>query len=155
MPDTIGNFTVGKALLYLGASINLMLLSMLNKIGDVEIFPTRMTLQLADISIKYSHGVVEDLLVKVDKFYFSVEFLIMDIEGDVEVPLIRGCPYMKTAKIMIDVGEGKLKVRVQDEKVSFDVLEAMKHPIDQRDCFKMDALHDKYLQMIRYESSPK
>ncbi|XP_068500477.1 uncharacterized protein [Phaseolus vulgaris] len=109
LPVTIRNFTVAKALLDLGASINLMPLSMLKKIGDVEIFPTRMTLQLADRSIKYPHGIVEDLLVKVDKFYFPVDFVIMDIEEDVEVPLILGRPFLKTAKIMIDVDEGKLK----------------------------------------------
>ena len=105
----IGNFTVGKALLDLGASINLMPLSTL-KIKDVEILPTRMTLQLADRSIKYPHGVVEDLLVKVNKFYFLVDFVIMDIEEDIEVPLILGRPFMKTAKIMINVDEGKLRV---------------------------------------------
>ncbi|XP_068480948.1 uncharacterized protein [Phaseolus vulgaris] len=149
LPVTIGNFTVAKALLDLGASINLMPLSMLKKIGDVEILPTRMTLQLADRSIKYPHGIVEDLLVKVDKFYFPVDFVIMDIEEDVEVPLILGRPFMKTAKIMIDVDEGKLKVRVQDEEVSFDVFEAMKHPIDHNDCFRMDALDELYLENHR------
>jgi len=72
---------------------------MLKKIGDVEILPTRMTLQLADRSIKYPHGIVEDLLVKVDKFYFPVDFVIIDIEEDVEVPIILRRPFMKTAKI--------------------------------------------------------
>jgi len=130
---TIGYFIVAKALLDLGASINLMPLSMLKKIGDVKILPTRMTLQLADRSIKYPHGIVEDLLVKVDKFYFPFDFVIMDIEEEVEVPLILRRLFMKIAKIMIDVDEGKLKVRVQDEEVSFDVFEAMKHSIDQKD----------------------
>jgi len=55
---TIENFTLGKALLDLGASINLMLLSMLKKVGDVEILPTMMTLQLAYRSINYPHGIV-------------------------------------------------------------------------------------------------
>jgi len=146
LPVTIGYFTVGKALLYLGASINLKPPSMLKKIGDVEILPTRMTLQLPDRTIKYPHGIVEDLLVKVDKFYFRVDFVIMDIEEDVEVPLILGRPFMKTKNIMIDVDERKLKVRVQDEEVSFDVFEAMKHMIDQIDCFRMDTLDELYLE---------
>ena len=60
-PVTIGIFIVAKALPDLGASINLMPLSMLMKIGDVEILRTRMTLQLADRSIKHPHGIVEDL----------------------------------------------------------------------------------------------
>ncbi|XP_068504354.1 uncharacterized protein [Phaseolus vulgaris] len=65
--------------------------------------PTRMTLQLVDRSIKYPHGIVEDLLVKVDNFLFPIDFVVMDIEEDVEVPLILGRPFMKTAKVIIDV----------------------------------------------------
>jgi len=64
LPITIGNLTVGKALMDLGASINLMPLSTLKKIGDVEVSPTRMTLELADRSIKYPHGIVEESIGK-------------------------------------------------------------------------------------------
>jgi len=64
LPITIGNLTVGKALMDLGASINLMPLSALKKIGDVEVSPTRMTLELADRSIKYPHGIVEESIGK-------------------------------------------------------------------------------------------
>jgi hypothetical protein len=81
---------MGKALLDLGASINLMPLSMLKRIGDLEVKPTRMTLQLANRSLKFPNGVAEDVLVKVDKFVFPVDFVIMDIEEDLEVPLILG-----------------------------------------------------------------
>jgi len=90
IPVTIGTLPVGKALLYLGASINLMPFSMLKRIGDLEVRPTRMTLQLADRSMKYPYGVAEDVLVKVDKFMFPVDFVVMDIEEDTEVPLILG-----------------------------------------------------------------
>ena len=71
-----------------------------------------MTLELADRSMKYPYGVAEDVLVKVDKFMFLVDFVVMDIEEDTEVPLILGRPFMKTAKVIIDVDDGKLKVRV-------------------------------------------
>jgi len=74
LPITVGNLYVSKALLDLGASINLIPLSMLRRIGEVEVRPTRMTLQLADRSIKHSYGIVEDLLVKVDKFIFFSRF---------------------------------------------------------------------------------
>ena len=84
IPVTSGVLLVGKALLDLGASINLMLLSMLKRIGDLEVKPTRMTLQLADRSLKFPYGVAEDVLVKVDKFVFPVDFVIMDIEEDLE-----------------------------------------------------------------------
>ncbi|XP_068503639.1 uncharacterized protein [Phaseolus vulgaris] len=138
LPVTIGNLTVEKAILDLGASINLMPLSMLKKIGDVEVKPTRMTLQLVDRSIKYPHGIVEDLLVKVDKFLFPVDFVVMDIEEDVEVPLILGRLFMKTVKVIIDVDKGKLKVCVLDEEVSFNVFEAKKYSNDHKECFRVD-----------------
>ncbi|XP_019432176.1 PREDICTED: uncharacterized protein LOC109339217 [Lupinus angustifolius] len=108
---TIGELSVGNALLDLGAKINLMSISMLKRIGDFEIKPTRMTLQLADGSVKYPHGAAEDVLVKVDGLVFLVSFVIMDIEEDKEVPLILGKPFMKTARVIIDVDDGKLKVR--------------------------------------------
>jgi len=110
LPVTIGNLTIKRALMDLGASINLIPLSMLKKIGDVEVRPTRMTLQLADRSIKYPYGIVEDMIVKVDKFLFPVDFVVMDMEEDAKVPLILGRPFMKTAKVIIDVDKGKLKV---------------------------------------------
>ncbi|XP_020201932.1 uncharacterized protein LOC109787777 [Cajanus cajan] len=146
---TIGNLSVGKALLDLGASINLMPLSMLQRIGDVEVKPTRMTLQLADRSIKYPHGIVEDLLVKVDKFFFPVDFVVMDMEEDSEVPLILGRPFMKTAKVIIDVDDGKLKVRVHGDEVNFNIFEAMKHPNDKKDCFRVDVIDEVCLEARR------
>ena len=144
LPITVDNLYVGKALLDLGASINLIPLSMLKRIGEVDIRPTRMTLQLADRSIKHPYGVVEDLLVKVDKFLFPIDFVVMDIEEDVDVPLILGRPFMKTAKVIIDVDKGKLKVCVENEEVSFNFFEAMKHPNDKKDCLRLDVLDEEY-----------
>jgi len=71
-----------------------------------------MTLKLADRVTKYPYGVVEYVLVKVDKFTFLVDYFVMDIEEDEEVPLILGRPFMKTARIIIDLDKGELQVRV-------------------------------------------
>ena len=60
---------------------------------------------------------VEDVLVKVDKFMFPVDFVVMDMKQDEEVPLILGKPFMKTARVIIDVDKGELKVRAQDDEV--------------------------------------
>ncbi|XP_019423053.1 PREDICTED: uncharacterized protein LOC109332524 [Lupinus angustifolius] len=87
IPITIGELSVGKALLDLGAIINLMFLSMLKRIEDLNIKPTRMTLQLVDRSVKYPYGVAEDFLMKVDGLVFPMDFVIMGIEEDNEVPL--------------------------------------------------------------------
>jgi len=147
LPITVGNLYVGNALLDLGVSINLIPLSMLKRIGEVEVRPTRMTLQLAGRSIKRPYDIVEDLLVKVDKFLFPIDFVVMDIEEDVDVPLILGGPFMKTTKVIIDVDKRKLKVCVTDEEVSFNVFEPMKHPNDKKDCFRLDVLDEEYRQV--------
>ncbi|KAK7401104.1 hypothetical protein VNO78_12418 [Psophocarpus tetragonolobus] len=146
LPVTIGKLSIGKALLDLGSSINLMPLSMLRRIVDVEVRPIRMTLQLANRSVKYPHRIVEDLLVKVDKFMFPLDFVVMDMEEDSDVPLILGRPFMKTARVIIDVDDGNLKVRVQDDEVNLDVFEAMKHPSDKKECFRIDVLDEIYME---------
>ncbi|XP_019451816.1 PREDICTED: uncharacterized protein LOC109353915 [Lupinus angustifolius] len=145
IPIIIGELSVGKALLDLGASINLMPLSMLKRIGDLEIKPTRMTLQLADRSIKYPYGVAEDVLVKVDGLVIPVDFFIMDIEEDKDVPLILGRPFMRTAQVIVDVDDGKLKARVEDQEVNFNVFEAMQHLRDKQHCFRVDVIEDLFM----------
>ncbi|XP_057739922.1 uncharacterized protein LOC130957036 [Arachis stenosperma] len=77
---TIGKMTLEKALCDLGASINLMPLSMMRKLAIEELKPTRMSLVMADRSIKTPNGIVENLLVKVGEFIFSADFVILDIE---------------------------------------------------------------------------
>ncbi|KAL2335443.1 hypothetical protein Fmac_016656 [Flemingia macrophylla] len=126
-----------------------MPLSMLKRIGDVEVQPTRMTLQLADGSLKYPHGIVEDILVKMDKFMFLMDFVVMDMEEDVEVLLILGRPFMKTVRVMINMDDGKLKVGVQDEEFIFNVFEAMKFPKGNKECFKVDMIDEIYLEAQR------
>lgn len=65
--------------------------------------------------------------MKVDKFYFPLDFVIRDIEEDIKVPLIVGRPFMKVAKIILDVDNDKLKVKVQGDEVNFDVFEYLKY----------------------------
>jgi len=88
------------------------------------------------------YGVIKDVLVKVDKFTFPVDFVILDMEEDTEVPLILGRSFMKTARVLIDVDNGHLKVRVEDETVTFNVFEAMQHPGDNSNCFRVDVLEE-------------
>jgi len=145
LPIIVWNLYDGNALLDLEANINLIQLSMLRRIGEVEVRPTQMTLQLANRSIKHPYGIVEDLLVKVNKFLFPVDFIVMDIEEDVDMPLIVGRPFMKTAKVIIDVDKVKLKVCVENEEVSFNVFEAMKHPKDKKIVSKLILLRRNVL----------
>ena len=78
IPYSIGEVVVGKALIDLGASINLMPLSMCRRLGEIEIMPTRMTLQLVEHYITRPYGVIEDVLVKVKHLIFPVDFMVID-----------------------------------------------------------------------------
>ncbi|XP_006599953.1 uncharacterized protein [Glycine max] len=113
IPCTIGNKSVGKTLIDLGASINLMPLSLCRRIGNLKINPTKMTLQLTDRSITRPYEVVEDVLVKVRHFTFPVDFVIMDIE-DAEIPLILGRPFMLIANYVVDMGNCNLEMSIND-----------------------------------------
>ena len=88
IPCTIGNAIFERALCDLGASINLMPLSIFKRLGLGEARPTTVTLQLADRSLKHPRGVIEDVLVKVDKFIFPADFIVLDMEEDKEIPII-------------------------------------------------------------------
>ena len=135
IPCTIGNAIFERALCDLGASINLMPLSIFKRLGLGEAHPTTVTLQLADRSLKHPRGVVEDVLVKVDKFIFPADFIVLDMEEDKEIPIILGRPFLATGRAMIDVQRGELKLRVQDDEVKFNVFEAVRHPAESDTCF--------------------
>ena len=135
IPCTIGNAIFERALCDLGASINLMPLSIFKRLGLGEARPTTVTLQLADRSLKYPRGVIEDVLVKVDKFIFPADFIVLDMEEDKEIPIILGRPFLATGIAMIDVQRGELKSRVQEDEVKFNVFEAVRHPEKSDTCF--------------------
>ena len=110
---SIGSLFVDNALLDLGASINLIPLAKLEKISNLEIKPTKMELELADRVTKYPYGVVEDVLGKVDKFIFPMDFVIMDMKEDEEVPLILGRPFMKTTGIIVMLTNENFKLELK------------------------------------------
>ncbi|KAL0458560.1 UNVERIFIED_CONTAM: hypothetical protein Slati_0483200 [Sesamum latifolium] len=93
-----------------------------------ELTPTIVTLQSADTSIKYPRGIIEDVLVKVGKFIIPVDFVVLDMEEDTNTPLILGRPFLATGKALIDVQKGQLTLRINDDKVVFNVFKAIKHP---------------------------
>ncbi|KAK8913958.1 hypothetical protein KSP39_PZI023509 [Platanthera zijinensis] len=143
IPCVFGDLFVKHALADLGASINLMPFSLFKKLGIGSLNPTHMSIQLADRSVKYPLGIVEDVLVKVDKFIFPVDFVILDIEEDVEVPLILGRPFLATSRAIIDVSNGKLFLRVGDDEVTFSITHSMKNTLAKDDsCFFVDVVSD-------------
>ncbi|XP_073317649.1 uncharacterized protein [Primulina huaijiensis] len=96
IPCFIGGSQCNKALCDLRASINLISFSIYRDLKLGEVKPTTITLQLSDRSLTYPRGIVEDVLVKVDKFIFPADFVILDMEEDQDAPLIFGRPFLAT-----------------------------------------------------------
>ncbi|GJV81312.1 reverse transcriptase domain-containing protein [Tanacetum coccineum] len=86
-----------------------------------ELTPTRMTLELTNRSVAYPVGVAEDVFVKVGKFYFPADFVVVDYDVDPRVPLILGRPFLRMARELIDVHGEELTLRVNDEAITFNV----------------------------------
>ncbi|XP_070046529.1 uncharacterized protein [Nicotiana tomentosiformis] len=103
IPCTIGSAEFAKALCDIGASINLMTYSVCKTLGIGKPRPTSMRLQMADQTMKRPLGVIEDVLVRVDKFILPVDFIILDCEVDFEVPIILGRSFLATGKALCDV----------------------------------------------------
>ena len=93
-----------------------------------ELTPTAITLQMADRSMAQPEGILEDVLVKVGKFIFPVDFIIMQMEEDTQVPLLLGRPFLATGVALIDVKKGELTLKVGDEAVHFNINRSVEHP---------------------------
>nr|GEV41004.1 putative ribonuclease H-like domain-containing protein [Tanacetum cinerariifolium] len=110
-----------KALANLGASINLMALSVWKKLGLPELISSRMTLELANRAICTPVGIARDVFVLVGKFTFLVDFVIVDYESDPSVPLILGRPFLRTARALIDVHGKEMILRDGDERLTLNM----------------------------------
>ncbi|GKB62970.1 reverse transcriptase domain-containing protein, partial [Tanacetum coccineum] len=110
-----------KALADLGASINLMPLSVWKNLGLPELISTRMALELANRAICTPAGIARDVFVPVGKFTFPADFVIVDYESDPRVPLILGRPFLRTARALIDVHEEEMILRDGDEKLTLNM----------------------------------
>ncbi|GJY32593.1 reverse transcriptase domain-containing protein [Tanacetum coccineum] len=121
IPCDFPGMDVCLALVDLGASINLMPLSVWKKLSLPELTPTCMTLELADRSISRPIGVAEDVFIKVGKFHFPADFVVVDFDADPRVPLILGRSFLKTGRALIDVYAGELTLRVGNKAVTFNL----------------------------------
>ncbi|XP_015162889.1 uncharacterized protein [Solanum tuberosum] len=124
----IGKSVHPRGLCYLGESINLMPLSLYQKLGLDSLKRTIVILQLVDRSIAMPEGVVEDVLVQVGSLIFPVDFVVLDFEPDFEVPFILGRPFLATSRALIDVAIGQLTMKAHDKVEVFDVYRALKLP---------------------------
>ncbi|GJU04205.1 integrase, catalytic region, zinc finger, CCHC-type containing protein [Tanacetum coccineum] len=120
------------ALADLGANVNLMPLSVWKKFLLPELTLTRMTLELANRSFAYPIGVAKDVFVKVGKFHFLADFVVVDYDVDPRVPLILGRPFLRTARALIDVHGEELILRDGDEQLIFHTDTTSKYPNEHR-----------------------
>ncbi|XP_016443048.1 uncharacterized protein LOC107768430 [Nicotiana tabacum] len=143
IPCLLGSAKFDKALYDSGTSINLMPLSVFRRLegelGVIKSIPV--SLQLADQTTILPEGIIEDILVWVDKFVFPVDFIVVDMEVNKEVPLILGRPFLCTGRAILDIYEGQLMLIVGNEKVVFQMRRIMKYLSDEMSaysCFKLD-----------------
>ncbi|GJY55899.1 reverse transcriptase domain-containing protein [Tanacetum coccineum] len=125
LPEKLGDC---KALADLGASINLMLLSVWKELGLPELISTQMTLELANRDICTPKGIARDVFVSVGKFTFPIDFVIVDYESDPRVPLILGRPFLRTARALIDVHGEEMILRDGNERLILQVIIEIRHP---------------------------
>nr|GEY43431.1 reverse transcriptase domain-containing protein [Tanacetum cinerariifolium] len=127
MPCDFLGMDVCHALANLGASINLMPLSIWKKLSLPELIPTRMTLELADRSITRPKGVAEDVFIKVGKFHFPTDFVVVDFEVDPQVPLILERSFLRIGRALIDFYGEEITLQVNDESITFNLNQTMRY----------------------------
>ncbi|GJZ32434.1 putative reverse transcriptase domain-containing protein [Tanacetum coccineum] len=119
LPCFINDVCFDNALVDLGASFSVMPLSTYLNLGLGELSHTRLTVELADRTMKYPKEIAENVLVEIGKFTFIVDFIILDMPEDIKVPLILGRPFLSIARVRIDVYKRKITLRVREENIIF------------------------------------
>ncbi|XP_027152195.1 uncharacterized protein LOC113752274 [Coffea eugenioides] len=131
IPCRIGNTVIRRAMLDLGASINVMPKSIYASLKLGPLKETGIIIQLADRTNAYPDGLVEDVLVKVNDLVFPADFYVLDMDDDHSPdpsPLLLGRPFMSTAQTKIDVNKGTLSMEFDGEIVHFNIFDTMKYP---------------------------
>ncbi|XP_019257998.1 PREDICTED: uncharacterized protein LOC109236256 [Nicotiana attenuata] len=149
---SIGKHAVGRALCDLGASINLMSLSVFRQLGLGELRPTTVILQLFDRSLAHPEGVIGDVLFQMGSFIFPADFIILDYEPDQEVPFILGRPFLATCRAIIDVCEGKMTMRVDDRVEVFNVYKALRLPAHYEELSLISVVESDATSLVPYIS---
>ncbi|XP_070011344.1 uncharacterized protein [Nicotiana sylvestris] len=139
IPYTIGNFAFAKALCDLGASINLIPLEIYKRLEIGRARPTSMLLQLADRTVKRPSGILDDVLIQVGNFVFPVDFVILDCKVDEEISIFLGRPFLATGRAIIDCETGELKMKLNNEDITFNVQKSMRRPSEFANCSLIDA----------------
>ncbi|XP_065854963.1 uncharacterized protein [Euphorbia lathyris] len=130
----IGNTSIKRAMCDLGASINVMPMSIYSALNAGPLTETGVVIQLANRALVYPKGVLEDVLVQVNNLVFPADFYVLDMQNDDNTlessEILLGRPFLTTARTKIDVHKGILTMEFDGKVVQFNVYDAMKYPID-------------------------
>ena len=138
IPCTIGKYEFKKALCDSGANINLMPLSVVQRLSLGELTPKEITLQMDYRSMTQPEGV----LVKVGKLIFPMDFVVMKMKEDTQVPLLLGRPFLATGAALIDVQKGELTLTVGNEAVHFNLNKILaQSDVDKENCMAVDNIN--------------
>ena len=154
----VGNSKLRHAVVDLGASVNLLPYSVYVDLGLGELEPTNVTLQLADRSVKIPRGIVKDVLVQVDKFYFPVDFVVLDTQPVVnqgtQFPVILGRPFLATANAIIHCRGGLMTLSFGNMTVNLNIFNVIKGMGDEEDVCEVnmvDSVVQKYLDNVSHD----
>nr|GEX04328.1 reverse transcriptase domain-containing protein [Tanacetum cinerariifolium] len=138
------------ALADLGASINLMPLSVWEGLSLPELTPTCMTLKLADRSVSKPIGITKDVSVKVRVFHFPADFMVVDFEPDPRVLLTLGRCFLKIVRALIDVNKGELTLRIENEAITYNLDQTLRYSANynQMTANKIDVIYEVYSQKV-------
>ncbi|XP_042972926.1 uncharacterized protein LOC122304722 [Carya illinoinensis] len=140
----IGSSKIGQALLDLGSSVNLLPYNTYEQLGLGELKPTSIILQLVDRSIKKPRGVVKDVLVQVDKFYYPVDFVVLDVQltphSVFQAPVILGRPFLATSNALINCRSGILKLTFGNMTLELNVFNTCRQPQDLKELQEVNCL---------------
>nr|GEZ10357.1 reverse transcriptase domain-containing protein [Tanacetum cinerariifolium] len=138
------------ALADLGASINLMPLSVWEGLSLPKLTPTCMTLELVDHSVSKPIGIAKDVSVKVGVFHFPTDFVVVDFEPDPRVPLILGRYFLKTGRALIDVHKGEITLRIENEAITYNLDQTSRYSANynQMTASKIDVICEMYYQEV-------
>ncbi|XP_058005391.1 uncharacterized protein LOC131181359 [Hevea brasiliensis] len=153
-PCHIGETSIKRALCDLEASVSLMALSICEKLKVGDLKPTTISLQLTDRSIKYLVGILENVSLKVGKFFILVDFIVLEMEEDVRMPIILRRPFLATAGANIDVKNGKLKLTMEEEEIEFNLFQHSKEPAMMNSYYRVDVIeHDAKIEVTKLEEN--
>ncbi|CAM8877537.1 unnamed protein product [Rhodiola kirilowii] len=151
IPISLGKIEIDRALCDLGASISLIPYSLFEQIDVGELHPTTISLKLADRSSRIPRGVLRDVPIKVGKFFIPVDFYVLEMDVEQEMPVILGRPFLNSVEAVIRCGEGSIELKIGDEKLKFFLKNAMKAPTLSFECNLLD-ISCENLELTSFES---